>query len=152
MLPKRCNTTEEQAQTRRDDYQGKQCTTWAGITLPSAPHHLLACALLPSMAQRFRVTSSTMVRTATPTPDAAPLTGRCTSYGTLHPLRDATPDQNGCIAYGSGAAPTLTSTNADQTATDADLNATTAGPTKRPQHQHARQTISQAALGLRPTG
>ena len=53
-----------------------------------------------------------MVRAATPTPGTAPLTGRCTRYGTLHPLRDATPDQNGCIAYGSGAAPTLTSTTA----------------------------------------
>ena len=40
----------------------------------------------------------------------------CTRYGTLHPLRDATPDQNGCIAYVSGAARTLTSTTADTTA------------------------------------
>jgi len=87
MLPKRRNTTEEQAQTRRDDYRGKQCTTWVGITLPSAPHHLLASALLPSMAQRFRVTSSTMVRAATPTPGTAPVTGRYTRYGTLHPTR-----------------------------------------------------------------
>ena len=87
MLPKRRNTTEEQAQTRRDDYRGKQCTTWVGITLPSAPHHLLASALLPSMAQRFRVTSSTMVRAATPTPGTAPVMGRYTRYGTLHPIR-----------------------------------------------------------------
>ena len=34
----------------------------------------------------------------------------CTRYGTLHLLRDAAPDQNGCTAYGSGAPPTLTST------------------------------------------
>ena len=40
----------------------------------------------------------------------------CTRYGTLHPLRGATPDQNGCIAYVSGAARTLTSTTADTTA------------------------------------
>ena len=40
----------------------------------------------------------------------------CTRYGTLHPLRDATPDQNGCIAYVSGAAPSHTSTTADTTA------------------------------------
>ena len=53
-----------------------------------------------------------MVRAATPTPGTAPVTGRCTRYGTLHPLRDAAPDQNGCTAYGSGAPPTLTSTNA----------------------------------------
>ena len=114
MLPKQCNTAEEQAQTRRDDYRGKQCTTWVGMTLPSAPRHLLASALLPEMAQRFRVTSSTMVRAAIPTPGTAPVTGRYTRYGTLHPLRDAAPDQNGCTAYGSGAALTLTSTTADQ--------------------------------------
>lgn len=87
MLPKQCNTAEEQAQTRRDDYRGKQCTTWVGMTLPSAPRHLLASALLPEMAQRFRVTSSTMVRAAIPTPGTAPVTGRCTSYGTPHPIR-----------------------------------------------------------------
>ena len=87
MLPKQCNTAEEQAQTRRDDYRGKQCTTWVGMTLPSAPRHLLASALLPEMAQRFRVTSSTMVRAAIPTPGTAPVTGRYTRYGTLHPIR-----------------------------------------------------------------
>ena len=54
-----------------------------------------------------------MVRAATPTPGTAPVTWRCTRYVALHPLRGATPDQNGCIAYGSGAAPTLTSPNAD---------------------------------------
>ena len=54
-----------------------------------------------------------MVRAATPTPGTAPVTWRCTRYEALHPLRGATPDQNGCIAYGSGAAPTLTSPNAD---------------------------------------
>ena len=37
-------------------------------------------------------------------------TRHCTRYGTLHLLRDAAPDQNGCTAYGSGAPPTLTST------------------------------------------
>jgi len=87
MLPKGCNTTEEQAQTRRDDYRGKQCTTWVGMTLPSAPRHLLASALLLEMAQRLGVSISTMVRAATPTPGTAPVTGRYTSYGTLHPIR-----------------------------------------------------------------
>ena len=36
----------------------------------------------------------------------APVAGRCTLYGALHPLRGATPDQNGCNAHGSGAMPT----------------------------------------------
>ena len=42
-----------------------------------------------------------------------PHTGRCTRYVALHLLRGAAPDQNGCIAYGSGAPPTPTSPNAD---------------------------------------
>ena len=44
---------------------------------------------------------------------AAPVTGRDTRYGALHPLRGATPDQKGCIAYGSGAAHPITRTNAE---------------------------------------
>ena len=39
--------------------------------------------------------------------------GRCTRYGARHPLRGATPDQKGCIAYGSGAAHPITRTNAE---------------------------------------
>ena len=102
MLPKQCNTAEEQAQTRRDDYRGKQCTTWVGMTLPSAPRHLLASALLLEMAQRFGVSHHGSRSNS--------YTRHCTRYGTLHLLRDAAPDQNGCTAYGSGAPPTLTST------------------------------------------
>ena len=41
------------------------------------------------------------------------VTGRCTRYVALHLLRGAAPDQNGCSAYISGAAPTFTSPNAD---------------------------------------
>ena len=44
---------------------------------------------------------------------AAPVTGRCTRYGALHPLRGATPDQKRCTAYGSGAAHPITRTNAE---------------------------------------
>ena len=36
-----------------------------------------------------------------------------TARGTLHPLRGAAPDQKGCTAYGSGAAPRITRTNAE---------------------------------------
>ena len=39
--------------------------------------------------------------------------GRCTRYGPLHPLRADAPDQKGCTAYGSGAAPRITRTNAE---------------------------------------
>ena len=34
---------------------------------------------------------------------ATPVTSRYTRHVALHPLRRAAPDQNGCIAYGSGA-------------------------------------------------
>ncbi len=44
---------------------------------------------------------------------AAPVTGRCTRYGPLHPLRGAAPDQKRCTAYGSGAAHPITRTNAE---------------------------------------
>ena len=67
-----------------------------------------------------------MVRAATPTPGTAPVMWRCTSYVALHPLCGAAPLtwrctrservhclRIGCIAYGSGAAPTFTSPNAD---------------------------------------
>ena len=39
--------------------------------------------------------------------------GRCTRYGTMHPIRGAAPVQKRCIAYGSGAAPQYTRTNAE---------------------------------------
>ena len=39
--------------------------------------------------------------------------GRCTRYGALHPLRGGAPEQKRCIAYGSGAVPQQTRTNAE---------------------------------------
>ena len=44
---------------------------------------------------------------------AAPVTGHHTPHEALHPLRGATPDQKGCTAYGSGAVPPITRTNAE---------------------------------------
>ena len=38
---------------------------------------------------------------------------RCTRYGALHPLRGGAPEQKRCIAYGSGAVPQHTRTNAE---------------------------------------
>ena len=39
--------------------------------------------------------------------------GRCTRYVAVHPLRGGAPEQKRCIAYGSGAAPQHTRTNAE---------------------------------------
>ena len=39
--------------------------------------------------------------------------GHCTRYVAVHPLRGAAPEQKRCIAYGSGAVPQHTRTNAE---------------------------------------
>ena len=39
--------------------------------------------------------------------------GRCTRYVAVHPLRGGAPEQKRCIAYGSGAVPQQTRTNAE---------------------------------------
>ena len=44
---------------------------------------------------------------------AAPDKGRCTRYVAVHPLRGGAPEQKRCIAYGSGALPQHTRTNAE---------------------------------------
>ena len=43
----------------------------------------------------------------------APVTWWCTRYVVVHPLRGGAPEQKRCIAYGSGAAPQQTRTNAE---------------------------------------
>ena len=45
----------------------------------------------------------------------APVTWRCTRYVAAHPLRGGAPEQKRCIAYGSGAVPQQTRTNAELT-------------------------------------
>ena len=42
-----------------------------------------------------------------------PVTRHYTRYEAVHPLRGTAPDQKGCNAYGSGAAPPITRTNAE---------------------------------------
>ena len=44
---------------------------------------------------------------------AAPDKGHCTRYVAVHPLRGGAPEQKRCIAYGSGALPQQTRTNAE---------------------------------------
>ena len=43
----------------------------------------------------------------------APVMWRCTRYVAVHPLRGGAPEQKRCIAYGSGAVPQHTRTNAE---------------------------------------
>lgn len=124
----------------------------AGSAPPTtATHYLERCCATYSPAQcsassaTLPLTSPNAARIAT-TQGTAPLTGRYTRYVALHLLRGAAPVQNGCIAYISGAAPTLTSKTVEQTTTHANFNTT-----KRPQHQHAWQTIPHATPRLRAT-
>ena len=102
----------------------------------TATHYLDRHCATHSPAQRppssatLPLTNPTAARVAT-TQGTTSTTGHCTRYVALHLLRGAAPVQNGCIAYGSGAAPTLTSTTVDHSTTRANFNTTTAGPTQR---------------------
>ena len=59
---------------------------------------------------------------------------RCTRSVALHPISRATPDQNGCNAYGSGAPPPTTSTTADISSRHTQAAASDAAT--RPRHAH----------------
>ena len=58
-------------------------------------------------------TTATSTGALHPLCGAAPVMWRCTRYVALHPLRGAAPEQKRCIAYGSGAVPQHTRTNAE---------------------------------------
>ena len=104
MLPKQCNTTEEQAQTRTCAPSRAQAlhhpplrrTTWTDVALLTRQHNA------PHLAQHSH--SQTQTRRASqphralhPLRSAAPLTWRCTRSERVHCLHI------GCIAYVSGA-------------------------------------------------
>ena len=58
-------------------------------------------------------TTATSTGALHPLRGGAPVTWRCTRYVAVHPLRGGAPEQKRCIAYGSGAAPQQTGTNAE---------------------------------------
>ena len=60
-------------------------------------------------------TAATSAGALHPIRGAAPDKGHCTRSGALHPIRGTAPEQKRCIAYGSGAAPQHTRTNAEMT-------------------------------------
>ena len=115
----RVHRPRQQAQTRTCTPPQEQAvhhpplrrTTWTDIALltrqRNAPH---LAQHSHSQAQPRR--ASQPHRAPHPQQGAAPVMWRCTSYVALHLLRSAAPVQNGCIAYGSGAPPTLTSPTA----------------------------------------
>ena len=84
--------------TTATHYLDRHCATYSPAQRPPSS------ATLP-------LTNPTAARVAT-TQGTTSTTGHCTRYVALHPLRGAAPDQNGCIAYRSGAPPTPTSPTA----------------------------------------
>ena len=78
--------------TTATHYLDRHCATYSPAQRPPSS------ATLP-------LTSPTAARVAT-TQGTTSTTGHCTRYVALHLLRGAAPDQNGCIAYRSGALPT----------------------------------------------
>ena len=111
--------------TTATHYLDRHCATYSPAQRPPSS------ATLP-------LTNPTAARVAT-TQGTTSTTGHCTRYVALHLLRGAAPDQKGCIAYGSGAAPTLTSPNADHSTTRANFNTTQ-------QAQHNETTAAPARM------
>ena len=68
-----------------------------------------------TQAQKTPTVATTATSTGAlhPLCGGAPVTWRCTRYVALHPLCGAAPEQKRCIAYGSGAVPQQTRTNAE---------------------------------------
>ena len=87
----------------------------------------------PNRRQPKRKTTQAQKTPATPTAATT-----ATSTGALHPLRGGAPEQKRCIAYGSGAAPQQTRTNAElaQRTTHRRTPPCAAGPYRR-QDGHA---------------
>ena len=86
----------------------------SGTTTPHATTSTSSVRQHTSMAGTTPVTRRyTPYEALHPLRGATPLTRHCTPYEALHPLRGTTPDQKGCNAYGSGAAPPITRTNAE---------------------------------------
>ena len=86
----------------------------SGTTTPHAPTSTSSVRQHTSMAGTAPLTGRhTPYEAPHPLRGSAPLTKRHTRYEALHPLRGSAPDQKGCNAYGSGAAPPITRTNAE---------------------------------------
>ena len=86
----------------------------SGTTTPHATTSTSSVRQYTSMAGATPLTRRyTRYEALHPLRGATPLTRRYTRYEAAHPLRGTAPDQKGCNAYGSGAAPPITRTNAE---------------------------------------
>ena len=90
----------------------RQHTSMAG-TAPVTGHCTPYEALHPLRGTTPLTRHHTRYGAPHPLRGSAPHTRHYTPYGAPHPLRGSAPDQKGCNAYGSGAAPPITRTNAE---------------------------------------
>ena len=94
------------------------CTPYEALhplrgTTPLTRHHTPYEAPHPLRGATPLTRQCTPYEALHPLGGTAPVTRRHTPYEALHPLRGTAPDQKGCNAYGSGAAPPITRTNAE---------------------------------------
>ncbi|WP_455956450.1 integrase core domain-containing protein [Actinomyces sp.] len=110
----------DQARAERGEVE-RETATWVHWYNTRHPHLALG-GITPQQAENQHATtrkeaaSTSLHKTRDWTHmigSAAPVTWRCTRYVAIHPLRGDTPEQKGCNAYGSGAAPPITRTNAE---------------------------------------
>ncbi len=104
-----------------------QCLDNTSASSEALQHCL--CNRVPSIIRlaQQRIARCTRYVALHPLRRAAPVAWRCTRYVALHLLRNAAPDQNGCNAYGSGAAHQNTSTETKSTRTLRDTTPTRSG-------------------------
>ena len=106
---------EQRAATHQ---HGGHCTRYGALhplrgTTPLTRHHTRYGAPHPLRGSAPHTRHCTPYGAPHPLRGATPVTRQCTPYGAVHPLRGTAPDQKGGNAYGSGAAPPISRTNAE---------------------------------------
>ena len=88
-------------------------TPHATTSTSSVRQHTSMAALHPLRGTAPLTRRYTHYEAPHPLRGTTPVTRHHTRYEAAHPLRGTAPDQKGCNAYGSGAAPPITRTNAE---------------------------------------
>ena len=156
----RVHRPRQQAQTRTCTPPQEQAvhhpplrrTSWTDIALLTRQHNAPHLAQHShSQAQPRR--ASQPHRAPHPQQGAAPVMWRCTSYVALHPFRTgALPtDRVQCRQMGGTAHTTPPNRGPQHHARQLQHNDSRPNTTKRPQHQHAWQTLPHATPRLRAT-
>ena len=107
--PKRCNSND--AISMFEIHVGELRATF--LRNHNMRHHKDPSRRQPKQKTPTSPATTTSTGALHPLRGAAPVMWRCTRYVAVHPLRGGAPEQKRCIAYGSGAAPQQTRTNAE---------------------------------------